>query len=108
MSVRVSKMIVVSSDHLDEEGRRFLTRQLKEGPSEAWVIPHDYGHMVHVPEGDEWPNVSSSVIDLFNLARREGAGWVFIDCDEPVTDELIDYTTATPLAIMTHLQEKRE
>ena len=30
------------------------------------------------------------------------------DCDEPLTEELIDYTTVTPLAIMTHLQEKRE
>ena len=96
-------MAEASTGHIDRRDSELLDAHVTQGDSPLLIYPTgEYGWIVHVwgrhlDQGDGWEGAmkaagfSPALVNLIQLAARQGAKWLELDCDAYDYDFLPTY-----------------
>ncbi len=92
MTDEIHSMICLSTAHVMPETRDQLECVMPSDRLPVHFAKGEHGWFLHVPEpdapGDDMPGYPQDIHEIIAYARARGCGWVMLDSDGPVVDDL--------------------
>jgi len=97
MSMEITKMLVLSTNHVTQETDEMFSEALRDGvsfPVGLYAKGH-YGWFLNVSEDphnvEEHPWMTPDLYKVLRFARDQDCDWVMLDRDGDIIDELPSY-----------------